>query len=141
MEFLARIPSYCTQNKNQIPLFKFPQNLFKNFSLSLSVILWNSLDPTIKNAESYSVFGDIILTISRPSWNSTCECSICYPVGSGFQSHYKFNHNFHNSLNSIVNIVIMSSQLHTFCCTVPYRDYLYCYNWITNSFEHYKSSD
>ena len=98
--------SYTTRNVC-IPLIKIKHNFLKNIFFPSAIIEWNKLDPTIRKAESFSIFKSSILKFIRPTPR---RCFNCYNhkgirlmtrlrLGLSHVREHKFNHNFQNCIN------------------------------------------
>ena len=105
---LEKISSYATRNVGCVSLIKIKHNLFKNTFFPSTIIEWNKLDLTIRNAESFGIFKRNILNFIRPIRRSFFNCynhkrnrpmtRLC--LGLSHLREHKFNHNFQNCINS-----------------------------------------
>ena len=101
--------SYTTRNVDCIPLIKIKHNFLKNTFFPSTIIEWNKLDPTFRNAESFDIFKSNILKFIRPTRRSFFNCynhkgirlmTRLHPGLSHLREH-KFNHNFQNCINPL----------------------------------------
>ena len=58
--------SHATRNVDCIPLIKIKHNFFKNTFIPSTIIEWNKLDLTIRNAESFGSFEKISSNLLDP---------------------------------------------------------------------------
>ena len=96
--------SYATRNTDNIPLINIKHSFFPS-----TIIEWNNLDPSLRNAESFGVFKNNILTFIRPTPNSFFNCSNTKGIrlitrlrlGLSHLREHRFKHNFQNCLNPL----------------------------------------
>ena len=99
-----KAPCYNTRNVNCIPLIKIKRYFYKN-----TLIEWKKLEPTIWNAESFSIFKSNILKFVRPTTRRLFNCCndkgirlmTRLRLGLNHLCEHKFNHNFQNCINPL----------------------------------------
>ena len=100
---------YNTCNQDQDETYYCRTDLFKYSFFPYTLVEWNKLDITLRNAKSYLIFRNSLLKIGRTIQNSIFK--ILDPLGIKFltrlklgQSHlneHRFRHNFQDCLNPI----------------------------------------
>ena len=99
------LSTQTTKNHNNIPLFSFKHEYFRNSFFPSTAIEWNKLDNKIRNSESVSAFKKQILKCIRPSPNSTFNVHNPHGIklltrllaGLNHLREQKFIHNFQDS--------------------------------------------
>ena len=108
--------SYTTRNADNIPLFKFRYNFFKNSFFPSTVPEWNKPAPDLRNSGSFSAFKKSILNFIRPSPNSIFNCHnpkalkfiTRLRLGLSHLRYHKFKHKFQDSLNPYCNCGLLA---------------------------------
>ena len=99
--------SYRTRQCNKIPAINVKHDFFKNSFFPATIIEWNKLDWKIKNFESIETFKKRILSLIRPSPNSTFNCHnpkgikllSWLRLGLSHLREHQFKHSFQDSFN------------------------------------------
>ena len=101
--------TYNTWNQEKIETYYCRTDLFKYSFFLDTVVEWNKLDVTVRNAKSFLIFKNLLLKIGRPIQNSIFK--IHDPLGiklltrlrvglSHLNEHW-FRHNFQDCLNPL----------------------------------------
>ena len=94
--------TYNTRNQDKIEIYYCRTDLFKYSFFPYTIVEWNKLDVTVRNAKSFLIFKNLLLKIGRPIQNSIFK--IHDPLGiklltrlrlglSHLNEHH-FRHNF-----------------------------------------------
>ena len=71
--------TYNTRNQDKIGTYYRRTDLFKHPFFPYTIVEWNKLDVTVRNAKSFLIFKNLLLKIGRPIQNSVFK--IHDPVG------------------------------------------------------------
>ena len=114
---------YNTHNQDQIDTYYCGTDLFKYSFFPYTVVEWNKLDVTVRNAKSLLFFKNSLSKIGKPIQNSIFK--IHDPLGIKFLtrlrlglSHlneHRFRHNFQDCLNPLCSCSL-EVESHIFSC-------------------------
>ena len=98
--------TYNTQNQDKIEIYYCRTDLFK-YSFLYMIVEWNKLDVTVRNANSFLIFKNLLLKIDRPIQNSIFKIHdplgikllTRLRVGLSHLSEHRFRHNIQDCLN------------------------------------------
>ena len=96
---------YNTRNQDQIDTYYCRTDLFKYSFFPYTIVEWNKLDVTLRNAKSLLIFKNSLLKIGRPIQNSIL--TIHDPLGIklltrlSHLNEHRFRHNFQDCLNPL----------------------------------------
>ena len=62
--------TYYTRNQDKIETYYCRTDLFKYSFFPYTIVEWNKVDVTVRNAKSYLIFKNLLLKIGRPIQNS-----------------------------------------------------------------------
>ena len=115
--------TYNTRNQDKIETYYCRTDLFKYSFFPYTIVEWNKLDVTVRNAKSFLIFKNLLLKIGRPIQNSIFK--IHDPLGiklltrlrvglSHFNEH-RFRYNFQDCLNPLCSCSLeVESNIHFF---------------------------
>ena len=122
--------TYNTRNQDKIETYYCRTDLFKYSFFPYTIVEWNKLDITLRNAKSFQIFRNSLLKIGRPIQNSIFKIHDPLGIklltrlrlGLSHLNEHKFRHNFQDCLNPICSCSLeIESTVHYF---------LHCHHYI-----------
>ena len=101
--------TYYTRNEDKIETYYCRTDLFKYSFFPYTIVEWNKLDVTVRNAKSFLIFKNLLLKIGRPIQNSIFKIHdplgikllTRLRVGLSHLNEHRFRHNFQDCLNPL----------------------------------------